>query len=161
MFRLGVLAAAFLLGLGYCATAPHATAEVPWPDPGARVRVEIRGILSEDWWIVAETGGGRFEREMWSNWGPARRANIYRTGDGGLAVIGAGMLAATVALPPRGRPVEVRDVPTSGDGWRYLGAVTLDGGLRFRTAGEAPECIPLYGIGSVPVRPAHQSQHVC
>ncbi|WP_376088587.1 hypothetical protein ACE7GA_16380 [Roseomonas sp. CCTCC AB2023176] len=151
-FRFGLVAAAALLVLGYCATTPHSSVEVPWPDPGAQVRIEIRGILSEDWWIVAETPGGRFARAMWTNWGPARTANLYRTEEGGVAVVGAGMLAATLSLPPRGQPREVA-VRGNGRDWRYLGVVTIsDGPMRFLPASAAPECIALYGIGSVPVR---------
>ena len=160
--RFVVLGAALLVGgaVARCATAPHTEAEVPWPDGGTTVRVAIHGTLSAEWWVTARNARGSASASLWEDWGPARRANIYRTTDGSVAVIGAGSLAGVIGLPATGRPVALTHPDTrDGDAWQYLGGVVQSGGrLAFVPAEILRECIPLYGLGSVPVRAVYHDR---
>lgn len=134
---------------------------VPWPAPDVRPSIQMRG-MDGTYWVEVETPNGRIAQALWTDWGPAGRANLYRTPRGALVVIGGGSITAIIALPASDPPKwggaeELID----GDEWAYVGAVASIGGrdLRFFPPSELTECIPLYGEGRVPVRREFQSVH--
>jgi hypothetical protein len=147
-------ALALVAAAAWGCSMPNGRTSVPWPDPGVRLQVENWGWWTSTWWLTVTTGGGSVSVALWEDWGPANRGNIYRTPDGGIAVIGGGELAALVALPADGPPMPLRRAEDDdGDAWTYLGAVIARGGqLSFLSAAEMPECIRRYGEGSVRVR---------
>jgi hypothetical protein len=136
-------------------------AAVPWPVPDVHPSIQIRGG-DGTFWVEVETPHGRYAQPLWTDWGPARRANLYRTPRGTLVVIGGGWIAAIIELPaaeaPRpGGNGELAD----GADWTYVGAVAAIRGRdpRFFSPSELRECIPLYGEGRVPVRREFRSVH--
>lgn len=139
--------------------APRVTAAVPWPALDARPSIQIRG-MDGTFWVDVETPHGRYAQALWTDWGPARLANLYRTPRGSLVVIGGGWIAAIVELPASAAPRPGgNDEVTDGTDWTYVGAVAAVRGrdLRFYPPSELHECIPLYGEGHVPVRREFQS----
>ncbi|MFD1332497.1 hypothetical protein ACFQ4O_10855 [Methylopila musalis] len=103
---------------------------------------------------------------LWKNWGPATRANIYRTEENWLVVLGGGGAAEMFQTSAGGRivPVPWSDRKRTDDRrWTYVGAADLrfKREPRFYTPQELPECFALFGAGSSPYRLEHQAPSRC
>ncbi len=157
----GLSSAAFALaGLAiYSLATPNAGATIPWPNPATTIRVQTWGLFSSKWRLAVSNTHGSLVEELWEDWGPADRANIYRTPGGSVAVIGGGSIASIVDLQDGKRPgAGTRSELDDGEAWTYVGAVVRrEGHLVFLASAEMPECIPTYGEGSIPVRRRLQS----
>jgi hypothetical protein len=159
---------AALLGLGSCALfQPAEEVVVPIDVDGAEARIQVWGNTTSEgrYEVVVTTKLGSAKHELWENWGPARRANLYITRDERLVVLGGGGAAEMFDLSrdvhPQWMPYDQRP-KESGDDWLYLGVV--DGGvdeLTFYPPSVQPECIPLYGAGFSSYRKSHQDERSC
>ena len=166
--RAVIMAAALLvlvLGVVRCVLSPpSAEVVVPWPNQAVSVRIQVWGSSAPGFWVAVENAKGRLSHVLWEDWGPARQGNLYVTPAGSLAIIGGGGLATIVEIVPHAPPREMHAAQISdAQEWRYLGRFVLGryGDLRFHSASEHRECIPLYGAGFVPVRKEHQVAGDC
>lgn len=158
-------------GLTYYAfSRPFASVDVPIRLPGVTVRFEVWSDFGgERYWLVTSTPSGSAKRKLWSNWGPASRANFYWTSDDWLVVLGGGGDAEMVDLKNASAPHERRRSPgtqTDSGTWIYLGAVDFlsngaASGYRFFTPSQRRECFAMLGAGFSPYRHQHQAQGPC
>ncbi|MBL6455022.1 hypothetical protein JMJ55_06780 [Belnapia sp. T6] len=145
------LLAAIGAGL-YGFLAPNAQAAVPWPDPEVSIRLSTWGFHTSQWRMRVSTPNGSALQEMWENWGPATRANIYRTPLGSVAIAGAGSYGWVIEFAADGkpRPGGHRELADASQ-WTYIGAVVQrDSALVFVSPTQLPECVETFGEGTIP-----------
>ena len=153
----------------YAISRPFASVEVPIEYPGVTALFEAWSDFGGgQYWLVTSTSLGSAERKLWSNWGPATRANFYRTSDNRLVVLGGGGASEMVDLNNAIAPQEPRrSTGTKADSasWSYLGAVDYSwsgaGGYRFFPPSERKECFAMFGAGYSPYRHQYQAESRC
>lgn len=145
--------------------------------PAERVRVELPDqVGSAEFQVYRGWSGGRYKLsvrtpwgegtyDLWANWGPATRANLYVTPRSQLVVLGGGVVSVIVQLSPGQLPQKLNwgaADQLDSTRWRYVGAWDrTEGGYRFFLPNEMPECVALFGAGSISFRRAFQVEKAC
>lgn len=139
--------------------------DLPFPDTSASVEVWSDGLESR-YELVVKNGSGQARTKMWTDWGPATRANFYVTPENFIVVIG-GHGCCYVFKVGEKKPPRIADFAEyrnlDSESWTYLGAVSKDrlGETRFFTPNEMRECISNYGVGGDPRRAKFQVPGEC
>jgi hypothetical protein len=166
-FIVAVPAAWIAWHVGLSFLRPVHDVSVPLPVASAIAHVEVWGNTTSDgrFELLVENGYGEARHTLWEDWGPAQRVSLYLTPKGWLVALGGGGMDQMFDLQPDLPPRWVEDADRwAGDGadWTYIGAVDRAAdSLRFYSAAEQAECVPMFGVGESPYRKAHQAEGFC
>lgn len=136
---------------------------IPLPNEG-RLLVSYRErMIMPNFEASAINRHGSSHQNLWENWGPANRGNVYLTSDDRVVIVGSGGFVYMFEMHDGKAPrVIEEDLPPRGSGqdWEYVGAFILNSGeLAFYSPSKVKERIALLGAGSTPYRPAAQVPH--
>jgi len=145
----------FILGVWiYSNLFPVGLSSLPKSLFNADIAIETWGNKGDGHYIIhVKNDYGELKEDLWTDWGPAQRANFYRTQEGWLAILGAGRLVAVINTPDNLKPYNMKysQIPKIeayeewSKEWTYLGSIDGYGQkIFFRTPAQTKECFATF-----------------
>ncbi len=109
----------------------------------AEITIELWGNKGDGHYIInIKNKYGEYRQDLWTDWGPAQRANFYRTEQGWLAILGGGNLRALIEIPENNKVSSIPfhkwdEYKILSENWEYLGSTNgFEINMPFRTTAE-------------------------